>query len=110
MNQVDEDGFIKVIKKGKKKNTDGSIHVSGFKASPLPVSPFALPPHQQAGSTVRAGAVEDKKKKKEKILHDFYKFQKAEAKQQQLEQLRQKFEEDKKRIERLKNNRKFKPY
>ncbi|KAJ3063563.1 Ribosomal RNA-processing protein 7 A [Podochytrium sp. JEL0797] len=53
---------------------------------------------------------EPKKKQKKLEKVDFYRFQMREAKRTQLVELRTKFEEDKKRIEKLKANRKFKPY
>ena len=49
-------------------------------------------------------------KPKNKELPDFYRFQMRENKRNQLADLRQKFELDKKRIEELKRRRKFKPY
>ncbi|KAJ3295058.1 Ribosomal RNA-processing protein 7 A [Rhizoclosmatium sp. JEL0117] len=53
----------------------------------------------------------NRKKKPKKIEHvDFYRFQMRESKRNQLVELRNKFEEDKKRIEKLKATRKFKPY
>eukprot|EP00002_Diphylleia_rotans_P030941 TRINITY_DN6400_c1_g2_i1.p1 TRINITY_DN6400_c1_g2~~TRINITY_DN6400_c1_g2_i1.p1 ORF type:complete len:324 (+),score=57.22 TRINITY_DN6400_c1_g2_i1:54-1025(+) len=48
--------------------------------------------------------------KKERLLEDFYAFQRREKKVQRLTELRRKFEEDKERIARMKANRKFKPY
>ncbi|KAJ3025345.1 UNVERIFIED_CONTAM: hypothetical protein HDU68_007232 [Siphonaria sp. JEL0065] len=53
----------------------------------------------------------DGKKMKKKLERvDFYRFQMRESKRNQLVELRNKFEEDKKRIEKLKATRKFKPY
>jgi len=40
---------------------------------------------------------------------DFYQFQIRESKKQKIIELREKFEEDKKRIERMKQERRFKP-
>lgn len=53
---------------------------------------------------------EAKQGKKKKELVDFYKFQMKETKINQLNELRARFEQDKKRIELLKTQRKFKPY
>eukprot|EP00455_Lapot_gusevi_P030863 TRINITY_DN3325_c0_g1_i3.p1 TRINITY_DN3325_c0_g1~~TRINITY_DN3325_c0_g1_i3.p1 ORF type:complete len:284 (-),score=87.25 TRINITY_DN3325_c0_g1_i3:39-830(-) len=51
-----------------------------------------------------------KKKRSEKQLINFYSHQIKDAKKQQLAELRQKFEEDKKKIEKMKQNRKFNPF
>ena len=50
------------------------------------------------------------KKNKAVGLEDFYKFQKREKRDQKMEELRRKFEEDKIKIEKAKQNRKFKPF
>jgi len=52
----------------------------------------------------------EKKKQSEKKLINFYGFQLRESKMEHLTQLRQKFEEDKKRIATMKASRRFKPY
>lgn len=52
--------------------------------------------------------LENKSKKKE--LKNFYTFQIRESKMNHIVQLRQKFEEDKKRINAFKQSRKFKPF
>jgi ribosomal RNA-processing protein 7 len=52
----------------------------------------------------------DKKKKKDTELKNFYRFQVREEKMKQLDQLRKKFEEDKKKVERMKATRKFNPF
>ncbi|ORY98718.1 SSU rRNA processing protein [Syncephalastrum racemosum] len=49
-------------------------------------------------------------KKKKSELKDFYRFQFREKKQTELQDLRKKFEEDKEKIAKLKQARKFKPY
>ena len=51
-----------------------------------------------------------KKKKKNAELTNFYRFQIRESKRNQLAVLREEFEADKQRIERLKASRKFRPY
>ncbi|KAI8849755.1 ribosomal RNA-processing protein 7-domain-containing protein [Chytridium lagenaria] len=51
----------------------------------------------------------DRKPKKKEVV-DFYRFQMRETKRNQLAELKQKFEEDKSRIEQMKAKRKFKPY
>jgi hypothetical protein len=50
------------------------------------------------------------KKNKAVGLEDFYKFQKREKREQKMEELRRKFEEDKIKVERAKQGRKFKPF
>ena len=57
----------------------------------------------------KAGFVENEKKKSTG-LEDFYRFQLRERKREQLAQLRTRFEEDRKKVERLKGGRRFKPY
>ncbi|CAO3648926.1 unnamed protein product [Cunninghamella echinulata] len=91
MNKMDEDGFVVVSRHKKKKNTDGDIHVT---------------------ATSAAVAVNDQslKPKKKRELVDFYRFQLREKKQNELLELRKRFEEDKRKIEKLKQSRKFKPY
>ena len=53
---------------------------------------------------------QNKKRKKNRELKNFYQWQVREAKRDQLKQLRDKFEEDKNRIAKLKAARKFRPY
>ncbi|KAI9366806.1 ribosomal RNA-processing protein 7-domain-containing protein [Zopfochytrium polystomum] len=57
-------------------------------------------------------AIPNRKYNKKKSLQvvDFYRFQMRESKRNQLAELRVKFEEDKKRIEALKERRKFRPF
>jgi ribosomal RNA-processing protein 7 len=50
------------------------------------------------------------KKNKAVELEDFYRFQKREKREKWMEELRSKFEEDKVRVERAKEARKFKPF
>jgi len=85
-NQMDDDGFIKVQKGSSRRNThtDGTITVTTAKGTIKP--------------------------KKEKVLLDFYRFQRRKAREEQITELRKKFEEDKLRISKLKAARRFKPY
>ncbi|CAM9974562.1 unnamed protein product [Phaeothamnion confervicola] len=78
---VDDDGFVRVTHKKRQKLANAS----------------------EGG---RAG----KRKKGGGELQNFYGFQMREAKREQLLQLRQKFEEDKARVARMKEARKFKPF
>ncbi|KAI8615354.1 ribosomal RNA-processing protein 7-domain-containing protein [Chytriomyces sp. MP71] len=86
--EPDEDGFILVGGAPKPKIGDDGLPIAG---------------------TVGAGANRKRKAKKTERV-DFYRFQMRESKRNQLAELRSKFEEDKKRIEKLKASRRFKPY
>jgi ribosomal RNA-processing protein 7 len=98
-NLPDADGFITVTKgRGRKGATDGEIHVRGVRARDVQAKIAADEEDQK------------KKKKKEELLMDFYRFQKLEARQNQIADLRKKFEEDKRRIAQLRSQRKFRPY
>ena len=50
------------------------------------------------------------KKKKKKELVNLYPWQQRETQRQQIAELRQKFEEDKRRVAEMKARRKFKPF
>eukprot|EP01117_Protostelium_nocturnum_P010938 TRINITY_DN3957_c0_g1_i1.p1 TRINITY_DN3957_c0_g1~~TRINITY_DN3957_c0_g1_i1.p1 ORF type:complete len:244 (-),score=96.68 TRINITY_DN3957_c0_g1_i1:153-884(-) len=87
----DEDGFVSVSRKGGQKTLRmGRHHISVFK-TPLPMEEII-------------------KKQKKLEYVDFYKFQQREQKREQLSQLREKFEEDKKKISEMRASRRFKPY
>jgi ribosomal RNA-processing protein 7 len=58
----------------------------------------------------RVEPVVEKKNNRAVNLEDFYKFQKREQREKRMEELRRKFEEDKLKVERLKQGRKFKPF
>jgi hypothetical protein len=53
---------------------------------------------------------EEKKKNRAVDLEDFYKFQRREKREKQMDELRRKFEVDKVKVERAKQARKFKPF
>jgi len=55
-------------------------------------------------------AVVEKKQNRAVDLEDFYKFQKREKQAKKMEELKRKFEEDKIKMERAKEARKFKPF
>jgi len=87
-NQPDEEGFITVTRQTRKNRAnDGSVHVTAIKA--------------------REGA---ELKPKSHELGDFYRYQMRQSKRDQIAELRKKFEEDKKKIERMKAARRFNPY
>lgn len=90
-NQVDEDGFEKVSYKKSAKR-----RVLNMSSSEL-----------QAIAKTKARV---KKKDKDKEFGNFYRFQMREAKRSRLATLKEKFEQDKLQIQRLKAARKFKPY
>ncbi|KAI0511654.1 hypothetical protein KFK09_012284 [Dendrobium nobile] len=87
-----EDGWTVVVhQKGRKKTTDAETGT--------------------AMGSVASAAVMDKmsKKKSKEIALDFYRFQKREAKRNEVMMLQRKFEQDKKRIQQLRAARKFRP-
>lgn len=53
---------------------------------------------------------QEKKKRKKKELLNFYNFQQRETQRQRIAELRKKFEEDKRRVEQMREKRKFKPF
>lgn len=88
-NLPDKDGFVTVTRRGRRNtNKDGS------------------------GAIVSAIDPKELKniKPKEKVLVDFYRFQRRDSKKNALHELREKFEQDKLKIQKLKESRKFKPY
>ncbi|KAJ2454118.1 hypothetical protein EV183_001720 [Coemansia sp. RSA 2336] len=89
-NVPDEDGFITVVRRGRHtKNTDGSVSVTAASADDA----------RAAGS-----------KKKEVLIGNMYRFQMRERKNNQLQELRKKFEQDKEKIARMRQARQFRPY
>jgi ribosomal RNA-processing protein 7 len=85
----DEEGFVKVVRTGKRRAT-----------------------HRQGNLTVTAArlAVIKKQVPKTKSLTNFYRFQVREAKEQRLNELKQKFEQDKRRISLMKRSRQLRPF
>ena len=82
---ADDDGWVTVTSKSKK----------GAKK----------PTKNDAKSRAKAKAMGQKKE-----LLNFYKFQRKEKKEDLIQNLREKFEEDKKRVSLMRAERKFKPY
>ncbi|GAQ80219.1 ribosomal RNA-processing protein 7 [Klebsormidium nitens] len=92
---AEDDGWTLVVgKAGRKKNTDAEGTAVG-----------AVAPEVAA----RAAEEQARKKNKGQVL-DFYRFQERDRRRSELMALQQKFDEDKKRIARLKASRKFRPY
>lgn len=96
---LDADGFIIVQSTGKYGRTadaqGGSVRVARSRAQ---------------GERNRGADDEPAKKKKRLELDDFYRFQRREAKRQELADLRAKFQADQEKIKELKANRNFKPF
>ncbi|KAI9475835.1 MAG: SSU rRNA processing protein [Benjaminiella poitrasii] len=91
MNKMDEDGFTVVVHHKRSKTTDGTIQVGSISAEAAEIQ-------------------KEYQQKKKKELVNFYRFQMREQKQNELTELRKRFEEDKEKIAKLKQSRKFKPY
>lgn len=93
---VDEDGFTLVVRGGAYgKTLGGGVGVASKK--------FA---EEQRSS----GEGRTRKKKEKKEKDTFYAFQIHEKRRKELIDLKQKWEEDKAKVEKLKQSRKFKPY
>jgi len=89
---VDEDGFTLVTRGGAYgKTLGGGVAVASKK-------------FHQTGQTGR------KRRKEKKEKDGFYAFQKAEKQRQELLNLKKKWEEDKVKVEKLKQSRRFNPY
>lgn len=86
LEQEDDDGWITVTKKGKVQN-------------------FART--EKVENKIIA---KEEKKNKRKELKNFYTFQIRESKMKHIVALRQKFEEDKRKIDQIKQSRRFKPF
>ncbi|CAM6092484.1 unnamed protein product [Calypogeia fissa] len=90
---AEEEGWTVVVgNKGRKKTTDTE---SGIRVG--------------AVSTAAATEKATKRNKKEVVM-DFYRFQRRESRRNEVLDLQQKFVEDKKRIAKLREARKFRPY
>lgn len=105
---MDEDGWITVTASKKKRANDGTVKITGIKAESVIL----------------------KRSKKSKILDNFYKFQKGQQRREsesiflfllllliinfscnkELDELRKQFEEDKNRIEKMKESKQFRPF
>jgi len=82
----DEDGFIKVTRHGKNKGL------------------------RRTEETEKRGHEHKRERMKKHEMKDFYVFQYRERKRKHIAELQAKFEEDKKKINEMKRNRKFRPY
>ncbi|KAJ2401645.1 hypothetical protein GGI23_001263 [Coemansia sp. RSA 2559] len=89
-NVPDADGFVTVIRRGRNtRNNDGSAFVTAASVDEA----------REAG-----------RKKKDVAFGNMYRFQMRERKNDQLLELRKKFEEDKEKIARMRQSRLFRPY
>lgn len=86
----DDDGWTLVAPRGRKRARDGEFTVGSSKLS--------------QGQLREIKAEQDKRTQ----MDDFYRFQKYDTQQSQIDNLRHKFAQDKAKIQRIQNNRRFK--
>jgi len=89
--EPDNDGFTKVVSKNKRKRVENESD-------------------ENIGTRKTNISRNRNKQKKQKELKNFYRFQVKDAKIKQLDELRKKFEEDKIKVSKMKEDRKFKPF
>ncbi|CAG0913638.1 unnamed protein product [Notodromas monacha] len=87
MGEPDEDGWVTVGSRGSKRG--------GFSRS--------------EALTMKIGEAEKKKRAKKELVN-FYTFQIRESKMKNIEEIQKRFEQDKRRIEMMKQSRRFRPY
>ncbi|KAG6544578.1 hypothetical protein Mapa_014000 [Marchantia paleacea] len=93
MAAAEEEGWTLVVgNKGRKKTTDTESGVRVGAISSL------------------AAEEKSKKQSKKETTDDFYRFQRRDARRNEVLELQKKFEEDKKRIAKMREARKFRPY
>lgn len=94
---LDEDGFVIVQRTGKYGRAGdtqgGSVRIG-----------------KRAGPSNEDDTGESATKKKRLELDDFYRFQRREAKRQELASLRARFQKDQEKVQKLKEGRRFKPF
>ncbi|KAI1795102.1 ribosomal RNA-processing protein 7-domain-containing protein [Ganoderma leucocontextum] len=101
---VDEDGFTLVTRGGAYgKTLGGGVGVANKRFMDVQAG-------AGDGAATGAGGKRHRKKKENKEKDAFYAFQIHEKKRKDVIDLKKKFEEDKEKIEKLKQSRKFKPY
>lgn len=94
----DEDGFVMVSSKKrarKEEDVDDLEHIG--------IS-------ENGTGRTASGKLPRSRKKKSMVIENFYKFQKKQSQISKLKELRNKFNEDKKRVEKQKMSRKFNPF
>jgi len=89
----DDDGWVTVTKKGKK-------HTVGAKGKAVGVADKL--------DLATLNRIKEKEQRRQK--DNFYRFQRKEKRQNYIEDLRKRFEDDKKRIEKMRQGRKFRPF
>jgi hypothetical protein len=115
LNQVDEDGFMPVKHRSKRKRglegpTDGAGDDNFGQPDEAADGGRAVSSSRRSGSARSRGGANGTKGKKQTELKNFYRFQIKEQKMKELDTLRKKFAEDKERVAKLKDGRKFKPF
>ncbi|KAE8227086.1 hypothetical protein CF319_g406 [Tilletia indica] len=106
---LDQDGFTIVTAGGKYgRAAESGSKVGGVEGASVRVARNR--PYMATGSAYEAALGPPKKKSKSKDLEDFYRFQTREKNREKLAQLRAKFQDDKLKVAKLKESRKFKPY
>lgn len=109
---LDADGFTIVQSTGKYGRTTEAAGGASVRVARSRAQNTALAGRRRRGGADDGdGEPEGREKKKKKIeLEDFYRFQRREAKREELADLRAKFQADQEKIKKLKANRTFKPY
>ncbi|CAD6986258.1 unnamed protein product [Tilletia controversa] len=108
---LDSDGFTIVTaggKYGRTAETGSKVGGGGVEGASVRVARNR--PYMASGDAFDAEKGPPRKKSKSKDLEDFYRFQTREKNREKLAQLRAKFQEDKVKVAKLKESRKFKPY
>ncbi|CAD6950822.1 unnamed protein product [Tilletia controversa] len=107
---LDSDGFTIVTaggKYGRTAETGSKVGGGGVEGASVRVARNR--PYMASGDAFDAEKGPPRKKSKSKDLEDFYRFQTREKNREKLAQLRAKFQEDKVKVAKLKESRKFKP-
>ncbi len=94
----DEDGFVTVTSKKRARKEDDVDDLEHIGIS------------ENGTGRTASGKLPRSRKKKSLVIENFYKFQKKQSQISKLKELRKKFNEDKKRVEKQKMSRKFNPF
>ena len=106
-NMVDDDGFVTVSYSS---NTATGTEVSGIHSMLEESITTTTTSHSRRSAAPRRRNNNNNKKKGSSELQDFYRFQRKEHKKRSLDQLRTQFEEDLKRIKKMKEDHKYRPF
>eukprot|EP00386_Alphamonas_edax_P000741 GDKI01002323.1.p1 GENE.GDKI01002323.1~~GDKI01002323.1.p1 ORF type:complete len:309 (+),score=110.44 GDKI01002323.1:105-1031(+) len=106
--KTDDDGFTVVSGAGAVKAPDGTV-VRAIKPKLPPTGVFAITTGAAQTAAAETGETASRKKKKRKAEEtlDFYKFQMREKKRNELADMRRKNEEDKGKVEQMRQAKKF---